>query len=93
MAEALRIDKWLWFARFFKSRSQAQAAVEAGYVRRNGVAVVKPAQAVEPGDDLIFPTGRQWRRVTVLALGTRRGPAAEARALYRELEPPVMDEQ
>lgn len=85
----LRLDKWLWFARFFKSRSQAQAVVAAGEVRLNGHAVAKPAQTVGVGDELIFPTGPKWRRVEVLGLGERRGPAPEARALYRELESPA----
>jgi ribosome-associated heat shock protein Hsp15 len=82
--DSLRIDKWLWFARFFKSRSLAAAVVEAGEVRLNGAMVTKTAQAVKPGDVLAFPTGPKLRRVTVVALGHRRGPAAEAQALYRE---------
>ncbi|MGE5546688.1 MAG: RNA-binding S4 domain-containing protein [Solirubrobacterales bacterium] len=85
---SLRIDKWLWFARFFKTRSLAASVVEAGEVRLNGVVVVKAAQGVRAGDELVFPTGKRWRRVTVLALGERRGPAPEAQALYRELDPP-----
>ena len=84
----MRIDKWLWFARFFKSRSLAQAVVLAGQVWRNGQKVTKPAQEVAPGDELVFPTGPKWRRVTVLAVGERRGPAPEAQALYREASPP-----
>lgn len=89
MSEASRIDKWLWFARLFKSRSQAAAAVEAGAVRINGAAAAKPAQPVHPGDEVVFPAGRRLRRVVVVSLGTRRGPAAEAQALYRELQPPA----
>lgn len=91
MAESLRIDKWLWFARFYKTRSLAASVVEAGEVRLNGQVVAKTSQGVRVGDELIFPTGPKWRRVTVLALGDRRGPAPEAQALYEEGEPPVID--
>lgn len=84
----MRIDKWLFFARFIKTRSQAAVLVEDGDVKINGKVVVKPAQAVKPGDVLIFPTGKRWRQVEVLGLGSRRGPAPEAQALYRELAPP-----
>lgn len=85
MPDRLRIDKWLWFARFFKTRGLAAAVVEAGEVRLNGLTVLKVAQGVKPGDELIFPTGPKWRRVRVLALAERRGPASEAQALYEEL--------
>ncbi|CAA7616426.1 RNA-binding S4 domain-containing protein [Magnetospirillum sp. UT-4] len=91
MPETLRLDKWLWFARFFKSRSLAAAVVESGAVRLNGVGVAKPSHPVRPGDELVFPTGPKRRRVTVLALPERRGPAAAARASYREEEPPPPD--
>jgi ribosome-associated heat shock protein Hsp15 len=87
----LRIDKWLWFARFCKSRSLAQQLIEGGEVSLNGRPVGKPGMAIKPGDEVVFPLGRGWRRVAVLALGTRRGPAPEARLLYEELplvEPP-----
>lgn len=93
MADSLRIDKWLWFARFFKTRSLAAAVVEAGEVRLNGVVVAKTAQAVRAGDELVFPTGKRRRRVVVLALGERRGPAPEAQALYREEEPPPPEDR
>lgn len=83
-----RIDKWLWFARFFKTRSLAAGMVEAGEVRLNGAVVAKTSQAVRAGDELVFATGKRRRRVTVLAVGERRGPAPEAQALYREEEPP-----
>jgi ribosome-associated heat shock protein Hsp15 len=88
MSDCLRIDKWLWFARFFKSRSLAASVVEAGEVRLNGAVATKAAQVVKLGDELIFPTGPKWRRVRVVALGHRRGPAPEAQALYLELSPP-----
>ncbi|MDA8233057.1 MAG: RNA-binding S4 domain-containing protein [Magnetospirillum sp.] len=93
MAETLRIDKWLWFARFFKTRSLAQSVIAAGEVRLNGQPVGKAAQSVCPGDELLFPTGRRWRRVRVAALGARRGPAVEAQGLYEELEPPAIADE
>jgi ribosome-associated heat shock protein Hsp15 len=88
MSDSLRIDKWLWFARFFKTRSLAAAVVSEGEVLMNGVVVGKTSALVRVGDELIFPTGKRRRRVTVLCLGERRGPAPEAQALYREEEPP-----
>ncbi|MCA1909802.1 MAG: RNA-binding S4 domain-containing protein [Magnetospirillum sp.] len=89
----MRIDKWLFFTRFIKSRSRAALLVEAGEVRVNGKVVIKPAQAVNVGDVLVFPIGKRWRQVEVLALGTRRGTAPEAQALYREMEsPPTPDD-
>lgn len=86
MAEAkLRIDKWLWQARFFKTRSLAAKQVSGGHVRLNGTRVLKPAQAVGPGDVLTFPQGRIVRVVRVEALGVRRGPATEAQTLFADL--------
>lgn len=86
--DALRIDKFLWFARLFKTRSQAASAVEAGEVLVNGQVAAKAAHAVRIGDDLVVPAGKRFRRVEVAALPERRGPAPEAQAAYRELEPP-----
>lgn len=88
MTETLRIDKWLWFARFFKSRSLAATMVESGEVWLNDRRVAKPAQTVKLGDQLQFPTGKHLRRITILALSDRRGPAPEAQALYRDTDPP-----
>lgn len=88
MSAGLRIDKWLWFARFFKTRSLAAAMVAEGEVTLNGAVIAKTSAAVRVGDEVIFPAGRRRRRVTVLALGERRGPAPEAQALYREEDPP-----
>jgi ribosome-associated heat shock protein Hsp15 len=82
-AENLRIDKWLWAARFFKSRSLATAAIHAGHVRVNGEAP-KPAQAVRPGDTLDLALGPTKWTVVVRALSERRGPATEAQKLYEE---------
>lgn len=78
----LRIDKWLWQARFFKTRSLAAKQVSSGHVRVNGTRAGKPAQGVAPGDVLTFIQAREVRVVEVVALGERRGPAPEAQALY-----------
>ncbi|HYH19313.1 MAG TPA: RNA-binding S4 domain-containing protein [Azospirillum sp.] len=85
----LRIDKWLWYARFFKTRSLAAKLVNGGAVRCAGNAVGKAHFAVKPGDVLTFPQGRHIRVIKVRALGSRRGPAEEARTLYEDLAPPA----
>jgi ribosome-associated heat shock protein Hsp15 len=79
-----RLDQWLWFARFAKSRSLAARLCTAGVVAINGVAARKPNQTVRVGDVVVVPQGGWLRTVRVLALGVRRGPAAEARLLYAE---------
>ncbi|HWD58000.1 MAG TPA: RNA-binding S4 domain-containing protein [Stellaceae bacterium] len=79
-----RLDQWLWFARFAKSRSLATRLCAAGAVDVNGIAVAKANHAVRPGDTVTLPQGGWQRTVEVLALGTRRGPAVEARTLFRE---------
>ncbi|MEX0283688.1 MAG: RNA-binding S4 domain-containing protein [Paracoccaceae bacterium] len=90
--EKLRIDKWLWHARFFKTRSLAARQVSDGHVRLNGNRVQKTSQAVMADDVLTFPQARAIRVVRVVALGTRRGPAEEAQALYEDLAPPEASE-
>ncbi|MGB0670265.1 MAG: RNA-binding S4 domain-containing protein [Rhodospirillales bacterium] len=87
-ATRLRIDKWLWQARFFKSRTLAASAVNGGGFRVNGTLIAKAHQMVGPEDVLTFPLGPHVRVIKVLALGTRRGPAPEARGLYEDLAPP-----
>lgn len=84
----LRIDKWLWHARFCKSRGLAGDLAASGAVRVNGARIAKAAHGVRPGDVLTFPQGRLIRVVRILGLGARRGPAAEARTLYDDLDPP-----
>jgi ribosome-associated heat shock protein Hsp15 len=86
-AARLRLDKWLWQARFFKSRSLAAEVIEAGSVRVNGTRISRPGRDVATGDTLTFPQGSRIRVVRVLALGLRRGPATEAQALYLDLDP------
>ena len=90
--EKIRLDKWLWQARFFKTRGLAAALLKAGHVRVNGVRVEKAAQCVRPGDVLTFPQAACVRVVRVIAIGLRRGPAAEAQALYHDQAPPVARE-
>ncbi len=91
-AGRLRIDKWLWFARFFKTRSLAAKLCNGGTVRVSGTLVSKAHYAVKPGDVLTFPQGRHIRVIKIVALGSRRGPAEEARTLYEDLAPPVREE-
>ena len=85
----LRLDKWLWYARFFKSRSLATQFCNAGKLRADSVIVKKAHLSVRPGMVLTFSRGRQVRVVKVVALGKRRGPAPEAQSLYEDLSPPV----
>jgi ribosome-associated heat shock protein Hsp15 len=87
----LRIDKWLWFARFFKTRSLAAKLCNSGTVRCAGTLVTKAHATVKPGDVLTFPQGKHIRVIKVLALGSRRGPAPEAQALYEDLAPPARE--
>lgn len=81
----MRIDKWLWAARFYKTRSLAQQAVEAGRVKLNGERV-KPAKELRAGDTLDLRIATQDWTITVRALSDKRGPAAVAQTLYEETE-------
>ncbi|WP_417267276.1 RNA-binding S4 domain-containing protein [Celeribacter baekdonensis] len=87
--DSLRLDKWLWYARFFKTRSLAAKIVTGGHVRVNANKVSKASTAVGAGDVLTFAQGNHIRVVKLIACGTRRGPAPEAQALYQDLSPPV----
>ena len=87
MTDVLRLDKWLWAARFYKSRSLAQAACDGGKVDVNGQAA-KPSRAIRAGDRVQLTMGEWRRELVVKVLGERRRPAAEARALYDDLSPP-----
>lgn len=80
---AIRLDKWLWAARFFKTRSAAQQAVEGGKVKLNGERT-KPARELKAGDRLVIHIGDYEWVITVTRLTDRRGPAAVARMLYEE---------
>jgi ribosome-associated heat shock protein Hsp15 len=79
----MRLDKWLWAARFFKTRGLAQAAVEGGRVKLDGERV-KPAKELRSGDRLQISVGELAWEVVVAALSERRGPASFARTLYEE---------
>jgi len=81
----MRLDKWLWAARFYKTRSLAQQAIEAGRVRLGGERV-KPSREIRPGDLLAISAHDQQWQVAVRGLSQRRGPAAAARLLYEESE-------
>jgi ribosome-associated heat shock protein Hsp15 len=82
----LRLDKWLWFARFCKSRSLAQAWIEAGEVTLNGIIVEKSHVLVKIGDIVDMPRGARARHtIEVLALADHRGGAPEAATLYRSV--------
>ena len=81
-----RLDKWLFHARFYRTRSLARAAASAGRVRLNGVRVEKPGHAVKPGDVVTLGRSAGIMAVRILALAERRGPANEARNLYEVLE-------
>ena len=84
----LRLDKWLVFARLAKTRGTAAALIEAGHLRVNGQRVLRPAHPVGAGDTLTLPLGSRVRLLRIVACGTRRGPAAEAAALYLDLDAP-----
>jgi len=88
--DACRIDVWLWRARFFKTRTLAAQIVESGrvHITRGKVRTRadKPARPVKIGDELVFALGGRLTAVRVEGLGTRRGPPAEARALYSPME-------
>ena len=82
---SMRLDKWLWAARFFKTRSLATAAVNGGKVHLNG-SRIKPSRALKPGDTIDIRKGPYRFEITVVARSTQRRPAEEARALYSESE-------
>lgn len=85
--DRIRVDKWLWYARFFKTRGLARKLVTAGHVRLNAQKISKPAQVIGAGDTLTFPQGDTIRVVRLIKPGSRRGPAPEARLLYDDLTP------
>ncbi len=86
-ADKIRLDKWLWQARFFKTRGLAAAVAKGGHLRVNGNRAGKPSQLVRPGDVLTFAQADTVRVVRIIAIGLRRGPAPEAQTLYDDLSP------
>ena len=85
--DSLRVDKYLWFARFFKTRSLATKRANGGRIRINGNKIKKSSDTVSIGDILTFAQGNEIRVIRVLNLGTRRGPAQEAQNLYEDITP------
>ena len=83
----LRLDKWLWYARFFKSRSAANKAISGGRFRLNGIVMTKPHRQALCGQVLTFNHGDRILVIKILTLGIRRGPAVEAKLLYKDLTP------
>jgi ribosomal 50S subunit-recycling heat shock protein len=88
-AGRMRIDKWLWHARFCKTRTLATGWVMEGHLRVNGARVVKASHSIAQGDVLTLPQDGGTRLIRILAVGVRRGPAAEARLLYLDLDAPA----
>lgn len=90
--EKLRIDKWLWAARFYKTRSLASEEIDKGRVQVNG-AVVKPARELKAGDSVQLRSGPVTRTVTVQAISDKRGPAPVAALLYQETPESITQRQ
>src|SRR5215471_18855784 len=88
----IRLDKWLWFARFFKSRSQATDAVSGGLVHVSGERV-KPARVIHIGDTLAITRGTTQFEVVVRSIPGRRGPAVEAQTAYAETQASVANRE
>ena len=84
----LRVDKWLWYARIFKTRTLAASSVKTGKVRVNQEKISSASRGVVPGDVLTVTQARQIKILKVVELGNRRGPASEAQLLYEDLSPP-----
>jgi ribosome-associated heat shock protein Hsp15 len=85
---AMRVDKWLWHARFFKTRGLATSFVGAGNIRINGTKQSRASANVRVGDVLVFGLHQDIRMIEIVALSLRRGPAPEAQALYLDRDPP-----
>jgi ribosome-associated heat shock protein Hsp15 len=83
----LRLDKWLWYARFFKTRNAANKAISCGRFRLDGMVMNKPHRNALCGQVLTFIQGNRIRVIRIMALGSRRGPASEASLLYEDLTP------
>ncbi len=93
LSEVLRLDKWLWRARFFKSRSLASTICQSSKVRVNGNTISKAHYPVKFNDVLTFTKGSSIKVIRILKLGLRRGPASEARTLYEDLSPSLKLEE
>ena len=85
MTEKIRLDTWLWYARFYKSRSLSSKAILSGKLRVNSDKIIKPASKVKINDVLTINHVNMVRVIQVQSLGSRRGPASEAQQLYKDL--------
>jgi ribosome-associated heat shock protein Hsp15 len=85
---AIRLDKWIWFARFLRAREACQDLIRKGHVRRDGLRITQPGATVRVGDVLTLALPGRTILVEILALAEKRGGAEEASALYRIIEPP-----
>jgi ribosome-associated heat shock protein Hsp15 len=88
---SVRIDKWLWHARFFRTRAMAQSAASSGHIRINGLPVDKAHHIIKPGDVLTMARGREVLVIRVRGEAARRGPAPEAQALYEIVDETPLD--
>ena len=84
MTEKIRLDTWLWYARFYKSRSLSSKAILSGKVRVNSNKIIKPASKVKINDVLTINHVNTVRIIQIQSIGARRGPASEAQALYND---------
>jgi len=85
MTEKIRLDTWLWYARFYKSRSLSSKVILSGKVRVNSNKIIKPASKVKINDVLTINHVNAVRIIQIQSLGARRGPASEAQKLYKDL--------
>tara|TARA_B100001248_G_C27371786_1_gene452047 strand:+ start:1428 stop:1811 length:384 start_codon:yes stop_codon:yes gene_type:complete len=85
MTEKIRLDTWLWYARFYKSRGLSSKAILSGKLRLNSNKIIKPASKVKINDVLKINNLNAVRTIQVQSLGNRRGPASEAQKLYKDL--------
>ena len=91
MTEKIRLDTWLWYARFYKSRSLSSKAILSGKLRLNSNKIIKPASKVKINDVLTINHINVVRVIQVQSLGSRRGPASEAQKLYNDLSENIID--
>ena len=91
MTEKIRLDTWLWYARFYKSRSLSSKAILSGKLRVNSNKIIKPASKVKINDVLTINLTNMVRIIQVQSLGSRRGPASEAQKLYKDLSGEITD--
>ena len=91
MTEKIRLDTWLWYARFYKSRTLSSKAILSGKLRVNSDKIIKPASKVKINDVLTINHANMVRIIQVQSLGVRRGPASEAQKLYNDLSGNIID--